>query len=399
MKHLRVPLESAEPIRSFAVLRLVTVFAGLGAALISDVPHRDRLMLVIVLVGLPWAAAVFVLARRAPERALHPLVALGDLLILALAELAAPDTYAGIRFLAIFLVAAHAHFQGEPGGVAFAAITLAVLVPLVALDETPVSGGRLIFNECIFAVATLSAGVFMARLRIAESTGRLRARQLSRRTIEAEAGVRRRLAEAIHDGPVQELVSLDMMLDAARRALDRDDQPRARELLTEAGLVAERNIGALRDEIVALGPYAFDELTIDTALEQCVPTWSRRYGVEIGMSIERLDLTNDACGSLFGIVQEAVANAGRHAGAEQISISLRTVDGEVELRVSDNGRGFEDEQPLGPNEPGHIGLATMRERAELLGGRLEIRSGSTGSTVLALVPLRSAVSGDSSSLS
>jgi signal transduction histidine kinase len=178
-----------------------------------------------------------------------------------------------------------------------------------------------------------------------------------------------------------------MMLDAARRALERGDPARAEELIEHAREVAERNIGALRDEIVALGPYAFDELTLDVALEQCTPTWQRRYEVEIGLTIERLDLGNEACGALFGIAQEAVANAGRHGEASQVFITLRTVDGEVELRVSDDGTGFEGEEPLGPNEPGHIGLATMRERAELIGGRLEIRTGEKGTTVLARVPL------------
>ena len=100
---------------------------------------------------------------------------------------------------------------------------------------------------------------------------------------------------------------------------------------------------------------------------------------------------NEACGSLFGIAQEAVANAGRHAQAERVFITLRTVDDEVELRVSDDGVGFDGEVPLGPREPGHIGLATMRERAELVGGRLEIRSGEMGSTVIARVPLTNAV--------
>jgi signal transduction histidine kinase len=226
----------------------------------------------------------------------------------------------------------------------------------------------------------------MGRLRTAESTGRVRARELSRRQIEAEAQMRRRIAEAIHDGPVQELVSLDMMLDAARRALEKGDAARATDLIEEARGLAERNIGALRDEIVGLGPYAFDELTLDAALEQCASAWRRRYELEIALRLERIDLTNDACGSLFGIAQEAVANAGRHASAERVEITLQRVDGEVELSVRDDGSGFEGEQPLGPNEPGHIGLATMRERAELIGGWLEIRSTPNGSAVVARVP-------------
>jgi signal transduction histidine kinase len=189
---------------------------------------------------------------------------------------------------------------------------------------------------------------------------------------------------------VQELVSLDMMLNTARRAIERGDPARATELLEDARMLTERNIGALRDEIVGLGPYAFDELTLDVALEQCVPTWARRYQLDIGLTLDRYDLSNDVCGSLFGIAQEAVANAGRHAGAKNVSITLRTVEHELELRISDDGHGFEDEIPLGPNEPGHLGLASMRERAELVGGRLEIRSSGAGSTVIVRVPLAEA---------
>jgi signal transduction histidine kinase len=391
VKLTRIPIESPEPVSWFATLRLGTAVAGLVAVLVFDVPHQSRLLALSAAVALPWAVAILALVRRLPRLTLNPLIAVGDLLILALVEIAVPESWAGVCFLAVFIVAAHAHFQGQHLGVAIAVLAVLGFVPIAAFGDPPVHDGLLAFCEVLFAASVLSAGLFMGRLRSAESAGRLRARELSRRTMGAEAEVRRRLAESIHDGPVQELVSLDMMLDAARRALGRGDPARATELIEEARHLAERNIGALRDEIVALGPYAFDELTLDVALEQCVPTWSRRYQIEIGLTLERLDLLNEACGSLFGIAQEAVANAGRHANAQHVSITLRTVDGEIELRVSDDGDGFNGEQPLGPNEPGHIGLATMRERAELIGGRLEIRSGPKGSTVIARVPIANAV--------
>jgi two-component system NarL family sensor kinase len=392
VKLTRVPIESPEPVAAFGVLRLALVVAGLLAVIVLDVPERGKLALLIGAVSLPWALVVLWLSRRAPLISLHPLVAAVDLLILALVELVVPNSYAGICFLVVFLVAAHAHFQGEFLGLGVAVLAVLVFVPLAALGDPPVTGALLAFYEVLFAAAVLASGIFMGRLRTAESTGRVRARELSRRTMESEAQVRRRMAESIHDGPVQELTSLDMMLDAARRALERDKPGLAVEIIEEARHLTERNIGALRDEIVGLGPYAFYELTLDTALEQCVPTWARRYGLEIGLELERIDLVNEACGSLFGIAQEAVANAGKHASAERVSITLRTNEDEhVELRVSDDGSGFEGEQPLGPNEPGHIGLATMRERAELIGGRLEIQTGSNGSTVIALVPVPLAV--------
>jgi signal transduction histidine kinase len=96
------------------------------------------------------------------------------------------------------------------------------------------------------------------------------------------------------------------------------------------------------------------------------------------------------CGALFGITQEAVANAGRHAGASRVVVTLRTVGDEVELRVADDGHGFEDEDPKSTTDPGHIGLTSMRERAKLIGGRLDITTGERGTRVLVRAPLPAA---------
>ena len=83
------------------------------------------------------------------------------------------------------------------------------------------------------------------------------------------------------------------------------------------------------------------------------------------MSIEAIELTPDLAGDLFRITQEAAVNAGRHAGAANISIALREIDGWVELRIVDDGEGFGDVDPLGATEPGHLGLAAMRERTKV----------------------------------
>ena len=117
-----------------------------------------------------------------------------------------------------------------------------------------------------------------------------------------------------------------------------------------------------------------------------MPVWKRRYGFEVMASIERIDLPPEMAGDLFRIAQEAVVNAGRHAAAEAVSLSLRTVDTQVELRVTDNGRGFGHDGPLDSGAPGHLGLASMRERAELLDGRLDIESSELGTRVLVRAP-------------
>ena len=176
-----------------------------------------------------------------------------------------------------------------------------------------------------------------------------------------------------------------MVLEAARNAVERGDSDRAEQLLSEAAEMVERNVGSLRDEIVSLGPYALDELSLDAAIEQCAPVWAKRFELEVQLELDRLDLTNELCGSLFGIAQEAVANAGRHAEARHVTVSVQRNDGFVELRVRDDGRGF-DREPFATDDPSHIGLATMRERAELAGGELAIDTGDGGTTVTARVP-------------
>jgi signal transduction histidine kinase len=383
----RLPIASMRPIAGFAALRVAMVLVVIVGLLTFDVPDRGRLLLLSVAVALPVALVVAFLARRAPALALSPVIALADLAILAVAEAIAPVSYAGVRFLALFLIAAHAQLQGEVRGVAIAAAGIILLVPIAALTDGPVHGGVLAFYECLFAASALAAGLFMGRLRSAESADRMRARELSRRVLEAESQVRRRIAETIHDGPVQELVSMDMVLDAARRALERGDTSRAFELVEEARLATERNIGALREEITSLGPFAIDELTLDVALEQCAPAWSRRYGVPVRLDLEDVDLSNETCGSLFGIAQEAVANAGRHSKASEVAVSVRSLDGEVVLRVQDDGEGFDEAAALISDEPGHIGLVTMRERAEMIDGTLTIESGRDGTAVIARAPL------------
>jgi signal transduction histidine kinase len=195
------------------------------------------------------------------------------------------------------------------------------------------------------------------------------------------------VAEAIHVGPVQELIGLDMILASARKAAAEGRREDALALLHDARELAERNIRALRDEIVDLGPYAFEELGFATAIENCIPVWRRRYEFEVMATIERIELPPEMAGDLFRIAQEAVVNAGRHAGAEAVSISLRTVESDVELRVTDNGNGFGAADPFSLTPPGHLGIASMRERAELLDGSLDIETSELGTRVLVRAPL------------
>ena len=300
-------------------------------------------------------------------------------------ELVTPDASRGVRSAATFLVAAHAHFQGERRGVALAVIWVTVLIAgSVIRGGSSLDSHVVAFHDTLFALATISTGLVVGRLRSAETASRLLARDLSRHTMREEAEVRRRVAQSIHDGPVQDLIGLDMILSTLGNELEagRPDG-RARELLSDARDLTTRNVQALRDEMVDLGPYGFREVTLAAAIEGSVPVWARRYGMNVDLDLAHEVLPAPVAGELFRISQEAVINAGRHARASTVSVTLHVQPDAVKLRIADDGEGFEEAGP----KPGHLGLAGMRERAELLGGQLDISTSEGGTVVTARVPL------------
>jgi two-component system NarL family sensor kinase len=383
----RIPIESSRPIMVFALARLAVALVALVAVVIFGFPAHGRAAAVLAVFVL-WSAGLLLAAREKPDRALRPLVPAVDFALLLALELAVPDTLIGVRLAALFLIAAHAHFQGERRGIMIAAVgSIALIAGSAIRGDAPVESDLLAFYEAVFLLSALATSVVVGLVRTSESTSRLRARELSRRTMQAESEVRRRVAESIHDGPVQELIGLDMILSAARSKTEDNE---VGELIEEARDLVARNVRALRDEIVDLGPYAFREITFATAIEACLPVWQRRYGLEVRLAIERMEITPEMANDLFRIAQEAVVNAGRHAEASRVELSLRTVKSDVELRVADDGKGFNGTTPFGNSEPGHLGLQSMRERAELMDGELEIESSNRGTRVLVRAPLRQA---------
>ena len=339
-------------------------------------------------VALPWSLFNLWLARRAPERAMNPLIAAGDLVVLAVIEAVQPEMYGAVRFMALFYLAVHAHFQGERLGLLIALFgTTVIVIPTLLSDPGPVEGDLLVVYEGAFVATALGTVALVGRFRTAESASRLRAREISRRTLRAEHEIRRRLSESLHDGPVQELISADMVLTAAGSAAAEGNAGRAAELIEEARMAVERNVRELRDEMLDLGPYAYEEFSFEAAVERCFPVWQRRYELEGTLDAAGVDMPSEMEGELFRITQEAVANAARHGSARNVSITLRPEDGWVRLEVADDGKGFRGVDPLGAAEPGHIGLATMRERSELLDGELSIDSTEEGTTVSVTAPL------------
>jgi signal transduction histidine kinase len=382
----RPPIESMRPVMSFAVVRVVLPVAALVADAILGFPNGAALPIVLAAVAIPWSVGVLVWARGDPTRALTPVVAAGDLVVIAAVQLSDPSLYAATHFVALVFIGAHAHFQGARRGVLIGAVGAVLLIGVTIVRPPDMDSNVLAFYETVFAVACLAIAAVIGELRGAETAGRLRAQELSRRTIVGEDEVRRHVADFIHDGPVQELIGLDLILQGATRASERGDGARTAELIGQARELAESNVRALRDEIVNLGPYAFEELSFEIAVERCIPVWQRRYSCDVSVDAN-VELEPHVANDLFRITQEAVANACKHGESSHVTVTLERVGDQAVLRIIDNGKGFGDINPLGPHEPGHIGLASMRERTELLHGVLKIDSKHGRTEVRVSVPV------------
>ncbi|HEY6780626.1 MAG TPA: hypothetical protein VI111_06700, partial [Thermoleophilaceae bacterium] len=140
----RLPIESSQSVVILAVARLALALVAVTAVLVLGPPYHGRGLAVIAGVLLPWSVAMLLLARRNPDAALSPLVAAGDVVVLTLLEVTIPQALGAIRLVAMFLITAHAHFQGERRGVAIAAVGSTVLVAATAVrGETNVGGNVL----------------------------------------------------------------------------------------------------------------------------------------------------------------------------------------------------------------------------------------------------------------
>jgi signal transduction histidine kinase len=211
------------------------------------------------------------------------------------------------------------------------------------------------------------------------------AHELSGRLINAQEGERARLARELHDDVTQRLALL--AIDAGREernALNRGDG-RAMQTMREGLVRLSEDVHALS---YRLHPSILEDLGLIEALKSECDRFSRMDSIRLKMNAEEITerLPRDVALCLFRIAQEALRNIARHAGASRAEVSLRRLNGGLQLAVRDNGAGFDPAQHRAGTSLGH---ASMRQRAFLLGGRVDIDSRpGHGTVILAWVPLR-----------
>ncbi|HET8921723.1 MAG TPA: PAS domain S-box protein [Candidatus Acidoferrum sp.] len=220
--------------------------------------------------------------------------------------------------------------------------------------------------------------------------------QLSTRLLQLQDEERRRLGRELHDSLAQTVLAVNLNLAQALQSSDSFSE-RSRHALAEGRRLLQEMSQEIRTLSYLLHPPLLDELGLVSAIKEYADGFSQRSGIALDLDLPDGfgRLPQDTETALFRIVQESLSNIQRHSGSEAARISLRGGAANVELEVSDQGKGMGDstgDLGIGRRARLGVGILGMRERMTQLGGKLDINSGPSGTTVRATIPLRAEVS-------
>ncbi|MFI7292089.1 GAF domain-containing sensor histidine kinase [Streptomyces anulatus] len=229
-------------------------------------------------------------------------------------------------------------------------------------------------DEELLSILAQHAAIALTNARLYE-----RSREL---TIAEE---RSRLAHELHDAVSQKLFSLRLTAQAATTLVDRDPV-RAKDELQQVAALAAEAVDELRAAVVELRPAALDEDGLIATLRTQIQVLDRAHAAEVAFESRGVRVLPAAQEeALLRVAQEALHNALRHSGAEHVSVTLARRGTDTVLRVTDDGSGFD---PTAIRRAGrHLGLVSMRHRANSVGGRLTVASEpGKGATIEMEVP-------------
>jgi PAS domain S-box-containing protein len=231
---------------------------------------------------------------------------------------------------------------------------------------------------------------------VAEERGKAQERiqALTQQLIRVQEDERQRIARDLHDNVAQDLSSIMLKMETLFDGLPTPDL----ELAERGEAVADilrRTIASVREIAYGLRPPALDQLGLVQALTNLCHDSGNRYGFDVDFfstGIENISLDFDVEINLYRMVQEAVRNICRHAGATKAVIRLVKSHPDILIRIEDNGSGFPmEESMVRADAEKRMGLRSMEERARLIGGSMEIQTlTGTGTRILFKVPVESA---------
>ncbi len=219
-------------------------------------------------------------------------------------------------------------------------------------------------------------------------------RSLSHRILLAQEAERKRISRELHDVITQTVVGIGVHLNG----LARRDLVNARFLKPTQQLI-EQSVVILHQFARELRPTLLDDLGLIPALQSYLEEFMKETGVRVRLAVfagvEQIHITHRT--ALYRVAQEALQNVARHARAGQVRMNIQNLDGQVQMRIRDDGISFDVESMMASKAGGRLGLLGMRERLEMIGGVLTIESEvGKGTTVLARVPFRKGRAGSQS---
>lgn len=211
--------------------------------------------------------------------------------------------------------------------------------------------------------------------------------------ILAQEDERKRIAREIHDGPAQSLANLVLRTEIAERMLDTNDLELIRNELIDLKTQVRQGLGEIRKIIFNLRPMALDDLGLVPTLRKFVQDFEEKTLIrtvfETTGKEKRLPSAMEA--AMYRLVQEAFNNALKHAEATFVSLDMTFQEDSIQMTIGDNGKGFSVEQVESQARiHSQFGLVGMRERVELLQGKIDIEStAGQGTKIKIQVPIKS----------
>jgi len=212
----------------------------------------------------------------------------------------------------------------------------------------------------------------------------LRVSELSRRLVTVQEEERRELSAELHDRIGANLATINMNLRGISNALPAPRPPRVQMLLTGSGALLADTIASIREFCADLRPALLDYSGLAPALQELVNQFGQRTGIATSLQLVNMNarLPAETESLLYRIAQEAMLNCAKHAGAGNIEVGLEQQERRILMTIRDDGSGFDPDGIGRSGQATGLGLLTMRERAELAGGRLTLLSSPGGGTLV-----------------
>jgi signal transduction histidine kinase len=214
-------------------------------------------------------------------------------------------------------------------------------------------------------------------------------RRLSRQLLSAQEEERKKISRELHDVIAQTLTTINVRLASLKREAALNTEGLERSIARTQKLI-ERSVDIVHRFARELRPTVLDDLGLIPALHTFMKSFSAETGIRVSLSAfaEVEQVTGEKRTVLYRVAQEALTNVARHAQASQAQVKIDKLDGDVCMKIKDNGKGFQKQQVFHTKKGVRLGLLGMSERLDMVGGKFTISSApGKGTTVLAQVPL------------